>query len=235
MATEVRYELWTTHIFDAPHPIYVTAECKGDTTRVTPVLSGRTIKTWLRKPHTLNFKLFSSAELETLGLERVTKNEADSGVQTYIWSYVCLALPHDDRRWAYGVVTKCTWSDAAGGSLSVTTGRDAPVYISVTEATLHEVTIAAYALRPFHNQPLETAPLRMVREVTEVVLHRFFQAGNAPLDLSDLALPIALVAPPPGDELVAFVAPTQTVLELSLRHATRRGRHGPGPRSSESP
>ncbi|OWZ00047.1 hypothetical protein PHMEG_00028848 [Phytophthora megakarya] len=86
----------------------------------------------------------------------VTKEEALSGIGTYVGSYVCVAKAEQGspKRWDYGVVTGYTWfPDRRAGELFVCFGEESSTWV-FNSLELQDLTIPSYALRPCYNVPV---------------------------------------------------------------------------------
>ncbi|KDO25253.1 hypothetical protein SPRG_09501 [Saprolegnia parasitica CBS 223.65] len=170
---------------------------------VTPVLSGRN-----REPARQTLPAFKNrreSENDIAAEYRpvaTSQEQAESGVGTYLGSYVCFA---HEGKWAYRLVVDCVWSTLKDYNLLAKTCRG-NCYVPVDDATLCVLTTAGYALRPFDDLPVSSHSVADVKTATELIALDFATRDrHAPLDFSQLVLPCTPTTPPSGDTLLPCV------------------------------
>ena len=166
-----------------------------------PIMTGRTAAT---SQHALDLttKEQSDAQATQHWHHRVNIDEANLGVATYLWSYVCFAPPPPRQQWVYGVVLEYFWRGGSGDLLVQSQyGR---YVISVQDPTLHVVSLAGYALRPFNRMPALHTEVAAVQATTDMLVARFLTGPRyAALNIADV--PLACAPPPLGGTCLACI------------------------------
>ncbi|ETO66221.1 hypothetical protein F444_16534, partial [Phytophthora nicotianae P1976] len=110
----------------------------------------------------------------------VSKEEALSGIVTYVGSCVCVAkvYPRSPKAWEYGIVTGYTWvQDRLAGELFVCFGDESDsVPFNLNE--LQDLAVRSYALRPCHRAPVADVMGPEMRQRHLVALNNFTGSGS---------------------------------------------------------
>ncbi|ETN14854.1 hypothetical protein PPTG_22021 [Phytophthora nicotianae INRA-310] len=110
----------------------------------------------------------------------VSKEEALSGIGTYVGSCVCVAKvsPRSPKAWEYGVVTGYTWvQERLAGELFVCFGDESDS-VPFNPNELQDLAVPSYALRPCHRAPVADVMGAEMRQRYLVALNNFAGSGS---------------------------------------------------------
>ncbi|KUF79213.1 hypothetical protein AM587_10001168 [Phytophthora nicotianae] len=110
----------------------------------------------------------------------VSKEEALSGIGTYVGSCVCVAKvsPRSPKAWEYGVVTGYTWvQERLAGELFVCFGDESDS-VPFNPNELQDLAVPSYALRPCHRAPVADVMGAEMRQRHLVALNNFTGSGS---------------------------------------------------------